>query len=238
MCVLFMAIVAQAQDVKKLRMGFTLNPGISWMSAGKKPVEKAGSNAMIGLGVVADYFFADNYGFSTGLGISFGNGGSLYYNPSTTKYYNPRQLYVNSDLSDELKNAIPDSIGTAVTTKYNMRHIEVPFGFRFKSNEMNKFTFYIEPGFLLGVKIGGNGDVTFNSKTYKKENIASDMGWVNFAWGVGAGAYYNVSENTSLVAGFHFNNGFTDMTRNNKGSLADDTKSVLNRLSLKIGVMF
>lgn len=239
--------MASAQDVNKLRMGFTLNPGVSWLSAGKKPVEKAGSATNIGLGVVADYFFAENYGISTGIGISFGNGGTLNYPGDGLTGYNAGLMYSNSDLSDELKALNKDTIILgSVKTKYRFQMIEVPFGFRFKSNEIGLLTYYIEPGILLGVKTGAKGTITAqDGKEYSRENIGKDVGIVNLSWGVGAGVYYNVSDNTSLVAGLQFYNGFTDMTRDNKGVNvngkavgADNTKSVLNRLSLKLGVMF
>lgn len=239
--------MAKAQDVNKLRMGFTLNPGISWLSAGKKPVEKGGSATNIGLSVVADYFFAENYGISTGIGISFGNGGTLKFPGDGLTGYNAGLMYAKSDLSDELRALNKDTIILGnVTTKYRFQMIEVPFGFRFKSNEIGLLTYYIEPGVLLGIKTGAKGTITAqDNKEYSRENIGKDVGILNLSWGVGAGVYYNVSDNTSLVAGLQFYNGFTDMTKNSEGINVngkevgtDKTKSVLNRLSLKLGVMF
>ena len=73
----FVLLNVQAQDFK---FGLKTGTGISWInSSEEKVVEKDGNQMNFGIGLSAEYYFADNYGVTAGLGMTFNEGGGVKF---------------------------------------------------------------------------------------------------------------------------------------------------------------
>ena len=91
-------------------------------------------------------------------------------------------------------------------------------------------------------KLGGTVANAGIYNTDKKQTINGDVKALNVSWGIGGGVEYEVSTGTSLIGGLYFHGGILDMT-GNKGTQglddeAENSKTVVNNITLKIGVLF
>ena len=65
------------------RFGVFVDPQFSWLVPDVKNIDNDGARFNIKGGLIADFYFAENYAFTTGISIS-NAGGNLYYNDSLT----------------------------------------------------------------------------------------------------------------------------------------------------------
>lgn len=214
--------IGQAQN-GDFRFGFEISPTLSWLSSDVKKVQSDGSNLGLQIVMNGEYYFRQNYALKSGLGISFRNGGQF-------KFEDGGIVLPDSELSSEgLRELAPNG-----TVRYKVQYVEIPFGFKMRTNEIGMFRYFAElPVFTLGMCMQSRGDIGLSGG--ENENITKDTRWMNFSWGLGGGAEYALSSTTSLIAGFFFQQGVTDILSKND---ANPAKAELNRLSFRLGMMF
>ena len=61
-----------AQD--DIRFGFQLSPSFSWMNTNVSKINPSGTNLGLKLGMTGEYYFRENYAFTSGIGFYFNNG--------------------------------------------------------------------------------------------------------------------------------------------------------------------
>ena len=222
------ATFTYAQD-GDFRFGFQASPAVTWMGSSEKLVEADGVNLAFKVGMLGEYYFAENYAFKGGLNMSFNQGGQQKYEFTTTTGFN---LFPESDLSLDTLRSLPQ--GTSV--RYRFQYVEIPLGLKMRTNEIGYLRYFAEiPLFTLGVNVNSRADINVSGIDGDDENIGDDTNLFNLSWGFGGGVEYSVSESAALVGGLFFQSGFVDVLSDDG---ADDSKNTLSQVTLRIGVLF
>lgn len=246
-------IAPQQQDVidvspriNRLRFGAYLAPNLSWMrptaatdDRNEYNVERDGSRAGFTYGLMAEYFFAENYGFITGLQVNQ-TGGSII---ATRNNANPG----------------PRNVMVA-DFDYRLQYLEIPVGLKLRTDDINGFRFFGQLGASLGINIGKKVDytVTYTDEANAMQEVSNEKikltgGGINvvapvmFQMNIGAGLEYPITNKLSFYTGLFFNNGFApDATNpekydNNRlgyqGTFRDGNIR-LNNFALRVGLFF
>lgn len=195
------------------RLGLAAYPTVGWV----KPSEGKSNGVNLGFayGLLADFNFAENYSFSTGLTITTINGKSTEINPSP--YY----------------DAVAYPNKTAYDLKYMMQYIEIPLTVKLKTEKIGDVRWYGQFGLSNDFNIGARQDVQLAGKRIvDDEGIRKQTSFYRAGLIVGAGLEYDVARNTSITTGLTLNNGFTDIT-------SDKSRSVRNHyIGINFGVFF
>ncbi|TCD10768.1 PorT family protein [Pedobacter frigidisoli] len=195
------------------RLGLTATPTIGWIKPEQGKTEGVGLGFSYGL--IGDFNFAPNYSFSTALTITTINGKSTEVNVSPYHATSSNAIPVSYDL------------------KYRMQYIDLPLTIKLKTLKADGKRWYGQFGlsnsFMIGAKqdairssaqVGDNVNITDYSRFYRAGLI------------IGGGGEFDISGNTSILAGLTFNNGFTNIAK-------DGTRDVKNHyLALNFGLFF
>lgn len=230
---LFLSFSLFAQG--NVRFGFTTSPGISFYSGDSKVQDTKGARFSFNYGAIVDFVLDNNerYAITTGLTIDM-NGGNISATPLTKEAGSSAKL----------------------TTKN--QYLEIPVGLKLRSNETaSNLTFYGTLGIVNGFRIRSRGKYEFHQilpgnermedgeginiseKNIKIKDLAfypSTIKKVNpyhLSLHFEAGVEFRVSDNTSIIGGLYFRNGFTNVIKD-----ADNDRIVARGLGLRIAVMF
>lgn len=222
---LLLSITAFAQS--NVRFGFTTSPGISFYSADHKYHDSKGGRFSFNYGAIVDFVIDNNerYTITSGLTIDMTGG--------------------------NLKGVSADGLHRAsMVTK--AQYLEIPIGLKLRSNETSSnFTFYGTLGIVNGFKIRSRANYEYTGIglegveiSYSEKNIrVKDLDFYpnaikkinpyHMALHFEAGTEFRISDNTSLVGGLYFRNGFTNVIKDK-----DNERVVARGLGLRIAVMF
>ena len=240
----------------KWKIGLRFDPNITWYKP-EKDIINTGAKMRFGFGLAIDKMFTDNYAFGTGFNVVRIGGGLKYFQESKAK---PAGV---ADPADTLVLIVDKS------RTYDMQFFEVPLTLKLRTNEIGYITYWAQMGIGLGVRIKATaddqnevlkrkqGDTFVDDNTTKagevadidiKENInALRLGFI-----VAGGIEYNLSGNTSLVAGVGYNNGLNNILKSQavadggsgepdvaSGSAEKFTMKAVSRVfSFNFGIMF
>src|SRR5690554_2208727 len=221
---LFMFVSTYAQV--GARFGFTASPAISWYSADHKQVENEGMRFSLNYGALVDIVMGNNerYAISTGMTINIGGG--------------------------KLKGINPDDPNSYSVLTSKVQYLEIPVGLKLRSNESaSNLTFYGNLGLVNGFRIRARADIEYFDEDKDKElelldNVkfkeldffpsnAEKINVYQLGLHFEAGTEFRVSDNTSIVGGLFFRNGFTNVIKDE-----DDERVVQRNFGLRIAVMF
>ena len=208
-----------------VRFGFTTSPGISWYSADSKYLDSKGTRFSFNYGAIVDLVIDNNerYTISSGITIDM-SGGKL--------------AGISSD-------SIPLG-SSSLTTK--VQYLEIPLSLKLRSNESaNNLTYYGSLGIVNSFRIRSRGDYEYNSvgeESVSEENIKVNnlpfypsnikkISPYHLALQFEGGVEFRVSDNTALVGGLYFRNGFTNVVDDN-----DKERVVARAIGLRVAVMF
>ena len=233
-----------AQYAGDLNFGIQFSPTFSSMRTDNNLINSDGSNLGLKLGIIGDYYFAENYSFHTGLGFHFNAGGTLFYEDQF------RRVDIWRESLDGALTNPPDSIAGGIGFKYNLQFVEIPLGLTLRTREFGYLKYFVRPALHLGFLTKSRGQVSGPSNNFIDEDedfdISKETNSVNLSWSIGGGVEYSVSESTALVAGLSYQSGFADLTTDNDTSIVregrnpreDDSKGRLGVLVITLGVMF
>ena len=194
------------------RLGLTAHPNFGWL----KPENGKGNGLSIGFsyGLLADFNFAENYSFSTGLTVSTINGKSTEINPG---------LYHDAS----------NSTATAYDLKYKLQYIELPFTVKLKTNKIGDLTWYGQFGLSNDFNISAKQDAEAGGRIREEDKDISDYTkFYRAGLILGAGGEFDIDNHTSITAGLTYNNGFTNIVK-------DQGRSVRNHyVGINFGVFF
>lgn len=193
------------------RLGLTAHPTLGWVSP---EVGKSNGLALgFAYGLLADFNFADNYAFATGLTITTINGKSTEINA---------RPYFTGSGSDQV----------AYELRYRLQYVEVPLTVKLKTNKIGDLRWYGQFGLSNDFNIGAKQNAVSKDNKVNDQNISDYTRFYRAGLIVGAGAEYDLDTSTSLAIGLTFNNGFTNIT-------SDKNRSVKNHyVGINIGVFF
>ena len=236
---LAMSLGATAQN-QGFAFGFKLGPNFGWTGSTTGAAVSEGARTGFDVGVVAEYYFADNYAIVTGVNVGFLGGHYSY------------------------ENGRLDTVSVTGLTTFNVDRMykstiyEIPLMLKMVTNELGNLPLrvYAEVGGGFGiaakkVKVKDAIDgapFADNWTTTNKEfsNLRASLK-------IGAGAQYSLDESTRLFAGLYFSHDFINMvnyirpdycgnyidSEGNKIQARDTKLNVLqNRIGIEVGVLF
>lgn len=232
---------SQAQfDFANLKLGVQVSPTISWMTTNDNQIATDGNRGGLNLGIMGEYFFADNYSFVSGVSLVSNQGGGLNYNYTGNFLPNSAADRALTPTATQF-----DSLAAGTTINYGVQFIEVPFAIRLRTNELfDNFKIFAElPVFSLAFRTKAVADINGPNKVLEDENVAQDVTGFNFKWGLGAGAEYVISDNLSLMGGVFYNATLIDITQDSGtviyGTTAtEDSKGTINSITIRIAALF
>ncbi len=223
------------------RFGIQFSPTVTWVNSNENLINSNGT-AFGGpkLGMVGEKYFQENYAFTFGIGLAFNQGGVL-------KHDFGGDLWANSTLSNSIYHELPDG----VNLRYSLQYVEIPFGLKMKTQEFGYIRYFAElPIFTLGILTQAQGAIEGTTMDTNKENIRDDVNLFALSWGIGGGIEYSVGPSTSIIGGIYYQNYFTDISKNDgrrrgpgsnpedEPTIRENSKSALQGLTIRIGVMF
>lgn len=192
-------------ETKRFRFGAFVAPTISYMKPTTSKsddnlhnLESGGSKAGFTYGLMAEYWFAENYGLISGLHMNMARGNVL----TSHTQANPTDAVKSSDIS------------------YKLNYIEIPLNLKMKTDPIENFTFFGQAGFSLGINVAkkidysiittdGAGNVR-PAVTGENEKLKGTLAIspVILSLNVGIGAEYPINNRLAGYFGVFFNNGF------------------------------
>ncbi len=237
---LFTAVAVIAQPVQgDMRFGMLLSPTFSWMNTNINQINSDGTNLGLKLGLITEFYFQDNYSFSTGLNFHFNAGGTLFYDDT----------YETVDIWNEDVEGVSEfTFAGGTAFKYELQFLEIPLGLTLRTREFGYLRYYFQPSLGVGILTQSRGKVKNTGLVDPEEtfNNGSATNFLNLNWGLGGGVEYSISPSTALIGGIGFQSGFTDITKNKNTTLVrsgrspqeDDSRGKLNSLVIRLGILF
>ena len=198
---------------QSIRFSYLANPQLTWFSGKGNGYEANGSFLGFNTGIELDFFFTENYAFSTGLTIQSNRGGIVYEDSMTFNLNNEDYL-------------LPS--GSKLTN--NLQHVSIPLGLKFKTIEIGYSTYWINTGITPMILI--NSKATDESKALNKTNFKDQTHPINLNYFVEGGLEYSLGGNTAVIAGIGYYSGFMDISK------SDPDKLTTHGFSLILGLLF
>lgn len=225
---LFVNCIKSQDEVKPVVIGLSFSPSIDYFS-GVKPDDYKTDGSILG--------------YSYGINIDFGFGGSSNYFLTTgiqLKRAGGKLLY-----RDSIGVNVGGLTNTELSRKYKINYLRIPIAFKLKTNQFDRFTFYglfgLDNDIRLSAKAndvyykqGSNGSDLTREDVDVKDNISI------FRLGllIGAGTEYTISGNTKAFAGIHFSNGFTDVLSEDNTLTSVKESAKQKYVELTLGILF
>ena len=226
---LAMSLTASAQ-YKGFAFGFKLGPGFDWTGSTTGAAQSEGMRTGFGVGVVAEYYFAENYAIVSGINVNMNRGHYSFYNAN-----------------DSLTLINP----FRVDRYYKSTVYEIPLMLKMMTNELGNLPLrvYAQVGGGLGyaerVKVKDDNANDYAATDREFSNLRASLK-------IGAGAQYALDESTRLFAGVYFSHDFINninsVRPNYYGNYIVDGKPigdrdpklnmVQNRIGIEVGVQF
>lgn len=201
-------VVKAQEEAKNFQLGFTVAPNLALAKVedGGSGISSDGVKAGVSYGVIGDFGFSKNYFFSTAFTITTINAKTQLNNAS-----------------EKRENA------------YKVQYLDIPLTLKLKTNEVAGKTFYGQFGLGTGIKIRAREDASYSStlveSSNKNHNIGSSINIFRLGLIAGAGAEWHYNENSRFITGVTFNNGFTDVLKN-------DNSLRNSYIALNLGILF
>lgn len=233
-------------ELRKARFGVYLAPTFCWMkpTANKSDdklylVSSDGSKTGFAWGLMLDYFFADNYGISTGFQLNY-SGGKITTTLNTAVAQPPAVHVVQTASMD-----------------YKVQYLEVPFGLKLRSDDLGGVRIFGQIGISAGVPLSkkvsynvvytdtvNNVSVTKTATGENEKLRGLGISPILLQMNVGGGLEYALTSKLSMYAGVFFNNGFVpdvtnpkDLDLGFKGNFSDGNIR-LNNIAIRVGLFF
>jgi hypothetical protein len=224
-----MSLTVSAQN-NGFAFGFKLGPGFDWTGSTTGAAQSEGMRTGFGVGVVAEYYFAENYAIVSGINVNMNRGHYSFYNAN-----------------DSLTLINP----FRVDRYYKSTVYEIPLMLKMMTNELGNLPLraYAQVGGGLGyaerVKVKDDNANDYAATDREFSNLRASLK-------IGAGAQYALDESTRLFAGVYFSHDFINninsVRPNYYGNYIVDGKPigdrdpklnmVQNRIGIEVGVLF
>jgi len=222
-------ITESTPKAQRIKPFIKLSPTMGWYNVTvadnfKKTVAGSIDNFSFGLsyGGGIDYMFTDNYGFSFELRLLnlWGEG------------------FTYSTFAASLQSATTSTVKNTMSETY----FEIPVNFKMQTNEIGYMKYFALLGLTPSVMTSSYGnkdetafDLNGNPKVLSSDQEISRVDILrrfNLLYNIGAGADYNLSDNTSLVFGATYTSGIFDQSKIDA--------IILSRryISLNVGIKF
>lgn len=240
----FMLCFTAATTAQDLHFGFQLSPSWSWLSTDNTRINGTGSALGLKLAIIGEKRFSEAYALTTGLGFHFNTGGAV-------RFALPGKLWTNSYDNFDVKPKAVDTFPKDSKLRYSLSYFEIPIGLKMRTAETgDHIRWFAEPQLTLSFRTNAQGAISSANPIPDQEKISigSEVTWAMLSWGIGVGGEYIIANNTAIVAGLYYQNGFTDVTKDGSstmydasvtgGQRVDNAKATIQSITLRLGVMF
>lgn len=213
---LMLFLCAGFTSMAQVEIGLQLSPTVSgnrFVAEDRYNFEKESNKLRLGVGVVVDYFFAQNYAFSTGL---------MYRSKGSEITY--------TEMDD---SGAPRVMKDDIAVQY----VQLPLTLKLFTNEVAPGTIlYFQVGGSLNTKVAAqvNDKKVINSeKVIKRFNIFETDAIL------GGGVEFQMGQSTKVFGGLTYHRGLTDIDDFYEKKFGDKNISVKNNgVSLDFGLKF
>ncbi|UOQ54581.1 porin family protein [Hymenobacter cellulosivorans] len=202
----------------QVEIGLKLSPSITYLrtdSPSALNFRNDKSKLSLGGGLVVDYFFGQNYAFSSGLMLT-GKGGTIRYYDANTR-------------NDE-------------TQKISLQYLEVPITVKLFTNDVATDTkLYFQLGGSAGALIAGriNDGKRYIAPGAKESESIKHFIVPDAAVIIGAGAEYQVGQSTKVFGGLSYHRGLVNIDKYfDKDYGFQDVTLKNNEFALDLGLKF
>lgn len=219
-----LALAGTSTAFAQVEIGLKVSPSITSLRtdgpSGDK-FENGDTKLSLGGGLLVDYFFGENYAFSTGLFLT-GRGGTFSY----------------SDNSGGTGPGVPAS------QKLAIQYLELPVTVKLFTNEVAPGTrVYFQVGGALatpvGVRINGNKFYQDPGNNNNETKALDHVFFLDANVLAGAGVEYQLGASTKIFAGLSYHRGLIDLDRYLEKSRGFKNVSIKNsEVALDLGIKF
>ncbi|QNL22685.1 PorT family protein [Hyphobacterium sp. CCMP332] len=232
----------QAQEYYSgdVRFGLGIAPNLSWYNISSDPYSSNGAKAGWSWGFNVDYFFSGTYSLSTGLHL-LNYGGKLSY----------PDIYRNQ-LGQEFKVRGESDVKSSA--------VQLPLALKMRTTLLNALNYYGKFGAVAAVNYNRSEDYFTDPNSninveIEDRDFNDDSRLFNLSILIGAGIEYNISGNTTAIAGISYHQGILNQL-NKRAYLTNDSgmvlaseqtdpgpqgekqKATINFISLDLGIFF
>jgi hypothetical protein len=205
-------LISAAQD---FRFSVFTDPQVTWISTDNGMAESAGIRAGLDAGFEMDYFFNENYAFSTGLSINNLGGKLRFHQPVQFRFREPE---------------MNGTVGPGDIVVYRLQYLNIPLGMKFTTRQIGFSTYYAKLGSTGHINTGSRANIS--ALDIDGGNLEGEIRSVTFSYHFGAGVHYSLGGRTALIGGIEYKNRFVDITTNNA------FRTNLQSFALRMGVLF
>jgi len=199
-----------------LQFGVFFNPVFTWLQSDVNDVVPGKVRTGFDFGMSMDYFFAENYAFSSGLSM-FNTGGTLKYNNGT--FHNRDNTTIS---------ILPNS-----DVKYQIQYVKIPVALKFKTHLIGRMVYSANIGFDLMARASSSAYFRdTDNELFDGINANKEISFFNMGWFFGGVISYHLGGDAFIYSGLVFMDTFTDMTVPSR----DMIKS--QNLFLRLGIVF
>jgi hypothetical protein len=215
---LFLGITSTA--MAQMEIGIQFSPTISgnrFIAEDRHNFEQSNNTLRLGVGVVGDYFFSNNYAFSSGL---------MYRSKGSKISY----TYMREGGDGQITPA-------KETDELTVQYLEVPLTLKLFTNEVAPdIVLYIQVGGALGTKVSGQVD---QKKVINGERTARRFNIFETSAVLGTGAEMQLGQSTKLFGGITYLRGLSNIDNYYKKQLGDKNLAIKNNgVSIDVGIKF
>ncbi|MEI7664193.1 MAG: porin family protein [Bacteroidota bacterium] len=208
---------AYSQAKYPFKLGLKVSPNIGWMNPGTKDYTTDGACIGATVGFVGDFYFADNYAFSTGCNFQFLNGKLKY-----------------TDLLDSLSGQ--------VNRKYSFLYLEIPIMIKMKTKTFGKVSYFGQMGFGTAFRLKANYKEKFypakGTETDQSDNFTIGSSLIRESLIIGIGCEYSLDESSRIVIGLSYSNSLNNVLTGKNSAYFVNEKSMLNFTEVTVGILF
>ena len=240
---LAMSLTASAQN-NGFAFGFKFGPGFDWTGSTTGAAKSEGMRMGFGVGVVAEYYFADNYAIVTGVNVNMNRG---HYS-----FDNAHMVPVEDSLVLETY---------PVDRYFKSTVYEIPVMLKMMTNELGGLPLRAYAQVGAGIGYAQKVKVKDSYLDVKEEEYAptyKEFSNLRASLKIGAGAQYAIDQSTRVFAGLYFSHDFLNninsISPNYYGNyyeqVGDDVNDIgdrdpgkelnmlQNRIGIEVGVLF
>ena len=217
-------VLTFSQTKYPMKLGLRVAPNIGWMVPSTKGYTGGGARLGVSIGFMSDFYFAENYAFSTGVNFQFLYGALNY---SDSLLIPPGKALVNGEVS----------------RKYNFLYLEIPLMIKMKTKKFGNISYYGQIGFGTGFRLRASVNESFQPSA-GGEPVKQDYEFNNGttlireSLLIGMGCEYHLDESSRIVVGLTYSNSLNNILTGQNYKSKDFEKSQLNYAELNIGFLF
>jgi opacity protein-like surface antigen len=218
---LFACASSTIQAQGNVRFGLTFSPSFNWFNIDNSDFASDGQRTGFEYGLLTNFSIDQNPRYAFEIGVLIAHNGGRYTMP------------------------IPDDSINSASIVARLQYVNLPVSIRLRTNEINYMTYFGQIGMTPAFNIRARGSIL--SQPNDPNNISEDginlkdvqslnldgVNVFNIGLLVGGGLEYAVAENTSLIGGIYYQNGFLNIIDDN-----DNEKITMSSVTIRLGVMF